>query len=218
MIRVERASEPPGFDAEVRLPGVLALRELRGDPTVPKRPGRKRKRVPTLWTHALPDLRTAYRRTCAYSALYVHPQARDTVDHFVARDTDLDLAFEWDNFRYASLDANRLKGARPVLDPFEVQDGWFVLNLATFKVEPSIDVLKGQQEAWANTLRIVNDVQFVEARRWYHERYFGRRLNDFDPDEPMPLSVLESEAPIVARQLRLQGRLRPEDLKRGGEE
>ena len=211
MIRVEPAPEPPTFDAEVRQPGLLALRELRGDPTVPKRAGPKRKHVPTLWTDALPHLRHAYRRTCAYSALYVHRQARDTVDHFVARDDDVELAYEWNNFRYASIDANRLKGARTVLDPFTVEDEWFVLNLGTFEVEAAVEVSDDRRAAWDNTLRILNDVQFVEARRWYHERYFGRKLQSWDPEEPLPLSVLEAEAPIVARQLRAQGRLKAED-------
>jgi hypothetical protein len=212
VIRVDRAPEPESFDAEVRQPGLLALRELRGDPTAPKRPGPKRKHAPALWTQALPALREAYRRVCAYSAFYIHPQGRDTVDHFVARDVDLDQAYEWDNLRYAALDVNRLKGARPFLDPFEIEDHWFVLNLATFKVEAAVQIPHAHRQTWDNTLRVVNDVQYVEARRWYHERYFGRRLYPFDPDEPIPLSLLEAEAPFVARQLRLQGRLRPEDV------
>lgn len=211
MIHVVKADEPGTFDTEIRQPGLLALRELAGDPTVPKRPGRKRKHAPKLWTKALPDLRTAYQRTCAYLALSIHPHARDTVDHFVARDTDMGQAYEWDNFRYAGLDVNRLKGTLSFLDPFLVEDAWFRLNLATFKIEAAIAIPQAQRDAWRNTLRVLNDAPFVEARRWYHERYFGRKLYSWDPEEPLPLSLLEAEAPIVARHLRAQGRLKAED-------
>lgn len=213
MIRVERADQPATFDDDVRQPGLLALRELVGDPTVPRRRGPKRKHLPTLWTRALPDMRISYRRTCAYLAMHIHRgTGRDTVDHFVARDIDRSLAYEWRNFRYASLDVNRLKDVKPVLDPFEVEDGWFGLNLATFEVEARVPRAEAETVPWKNTLEILNEPTFRDARRWYHERYFGRKLDDFDPDEPMPLGTLRAEAPFVARELRRQHRLRREDM------
>lgn len=212
MIRVERADEPATFDAAVRMPGAVALLELDGSPEAPPRPGRKRKNLPTYWRRALPDMRVLFRRTCAYLALHIHrATGRDTVDHFVPVDADRSLAFEWNNLRYASLEINRAKGTKAVLDPFEVQDDWFGLNLATFAVEARLDPAPDSRAAWVNTLAIVNEPVFCDARQWYHERYFGRKMNDFDPDEPMPLSTLRAHAPFVARELERQGRLRPED-------
>lgn len=208
MIRVAPADEPASFDADVRQPGLLALRELDGDPTVPRRRGPKRKKVPKLWTRALPEMRALYRRTCAYLAMHIHRgTGRDTVDHFVAVDVDRSQAYEWDNLRYASLDVNRLKGVDRVLDPFELEDGSLGLNLATFEVEARVPIPAAEDEVWATTLRILNEPTFCEARRWYHERYFGRKLDDFDPDEPMPYATLVAEAPFVARELQRQGRL-----------
>lgn len=208
MIRVARAQEPETFDADVRQPGLLAIRELEGDPTVPRRPGPKRKKLPALWTKALPEMGVLYRRTCAYLALYIHhATGRDTVDHFIARDIDRSLAYEWTNLRYASLDVNRLKGVHRLLDPFEIEDGSLGLNLVTFKVEARVPIPATESEVWTTTLRILNEPTFCEGRRWYHERYFGRKLNDFDPDEPMPYATLVAEAPFVARELQRQGRL-----------
>lgn len=212
MIRVEPADEPASFDDGIRQPGSLALREIAGDPSVPQRTGPKRKHLPQLWTHALPAMRLLYRRTCAYLALHIHRgTGRDTVDHFIACATDRSLAYEWSNFRYASLDANRLKGTRPFLDPFKVEDSWFQLNLSTFEVEARITIPDADRTAWTNTLKVLNEPTFCAAREWYHERYFGRKLDPFDPDAPMPLSDLLAHAPFIARELRRQGRLRPED-------
>lgn len=212
MINVTPADEPEAFDTDVRLPGLLALRELANDPTVPTRPGPKRTHLPKLWTKALPDMRRCYRRTCAYLALHIHRgTGRDTVDHFTPVSVDKSQAYEWNNFRYASLDVNRLKGTRPFLDPFVVGDDWFTLNFSTFKVEARVAPDHGNREQWANTLDVLNEPTFCDARRWYHARYFGLKLDDFDPDSPIPLTTLEAEAPFVARELRRLGRLRPGD-------
>lgn len=209
MIRVERAAEPPGFDAEVRQPGALALRELAGDPTVPPRRGPKRKNVPDVWTRALPELRVRYRRTCAYLAMYIHPATgRDTVDHFLPWRADpARRAFEWGNFRYASHEVNRAKGTRRVLDPFEVEDGGFRLNLATFEVEARQPVADSDAEVWRDTLAMLNEPVFRDARAWYHDRYLGI-AEGFTA--PMPWATLAREAPFVARELERHGLRRPE--------
>lgn len=212
MIPVRLADEPARFDVEVRQPGLVAVRELAGDPLVPRRRGPRRQRLPELWTRALPDMRRLYRRTCAYLGLYVHRgTGRDTVDHFVPKTADRRLAYEWSNLRYASADVNRLKGTRDFVDPFHVEEGWFGLDLVTFRVRVCHDVSPGDEPRWAHTLKVLNEPTFCDARQWYHERYFGRQLDSLDPNEPMPYETLCVEAPFVARELRRQRRLRPED-------
>ena len=213
MIRVAQADKPPDFDALVGGPGQDVLWELEGDPRAPTRSGPKRKHLEDLWTQALPAMRTRYQRRCAYLALHIHRgTGRDTVDHFLPKETHRHLAYTWDNYRYACLDINRAKGTLQVLNPFEVEDDWFALALDTFKVEARIPIPADQKTRWENTLKIVNDPVFCDARRWYHERYFGRKLDDADPDDPMPYAALMHEAPFVAAELRRLGRLRPEDL------
>lgn len=214
MIRVAMADKPLDFDELVANPGQIVLWELAGDPRAPKRTGPKRKQLAELWTKALPAMRTLYERRCAYLALHIHRgTGRDSVDHFLPKQDPRyrDRAYAWDNYRYASLDVNRVKDVLEVLDPFEVQDDWFGLALDTFKVEARVPIPPERKSAWDNTLKIINDPLFCDARRWYHERYFGRKLEPSDPEEPMPLAMLLHEAPFVAAELRRLGRLRPED-------
>lgn len=211
MIRVRQAARPDTFDDLVANPGQMVLRELASDPRAPKRLGPKRKKLAPLWTRMLPEMRKLYRRVCAYTALYIHRgTGRDTVDHYLDKDTHPDRAYDWDNYRYACIDVNRLKGTTSVLDPFEVCDDWFGLNLVSFEVE--LRVPSGPDTTkWAKTLKILNDPSFCDARKWYHERYFGRKLDDFDPADPMPYETLLRESPFVARELRRQNRLNPGD-------
>ena len=212
MIPVAMADEPASFDALVRQPGRIVLLELAGSPEAPKRRGRKRVNQTDYWTRALPEMRQLYRRTCAYLAMYIHRgTGRDTVDHFLPKTPPSRNSYEWSNFRYASLDVNRLKDQLPFLDPFQVRPGWLVLNLVSFKLEAGVPVPTGQEAAWEATLKVLNDPTFCDARLWYHERYFGRKLDESDPDEPMTLATLTQEAPFVAQELRRQDRLKPGD-------
>lgn len=214
MIRVSPAPEPADFAERVGEPGERVLRELRGDPAAPRRRGPKRRQLdPSIWARILPDLRRVYHRRCAYTALLVFPEVRDSVDHFKPKENERfrDLAYTWGNYRYALLDANRIKGADEVLDPFEVQDDWFSLNLDSFKVETTESFPSHLRPLWEATERIVNDPMFCDGRRWRHEAYFGRAAEPGLPAVVIDLATLELQAPMVARALRSRGLLRDED-------
>ncbi len=226
MIRVPRAPAPADFEARVAGPGRRALQELLGDPAAPTRRGPKRKRtygsindIPPselekthYWTRALPDMKRAYGYTCAYLAMKIHPATgAATIDHFIPKERDPGRAYDWDNFRLSTGLINAYKDThQDVLDPFEVEDGWFTLNLLSFKVLPNSQLDTTMRERVRVTIdeRLrLNEPTFCEARRVYHDRYHGLG----DSLEPWPLSWLETECPFVARELRRQGRLRPED-------
>ena len=150
MMRVAPAPEPPHFDRLVRRPGLGAIGELVGEPPEPPRRGRRRKKVaerreeipgdayPPLWTEVLPDLRREYRHICGYTCLYVEPvTGAACVDHRVPKARAWDRVYEWDNYRLAcSLMNSRKQDAENVLDPFEVGDDWFVLELVSYHVLP----------------------------------------------------------------------------------
>jgi hypothetical protein len=57
------------------------------------------------------------------------------VEHFISQSACLEcdqphLAYDWANYRYIMPELNSRKGARPpLLDPFEVQEGWFEIVL-----------------------------------------------------------------------------------------
>ena len=62
----------------------------------------------------------------------------DTVDHYIPKSLDVRSAYEWSNYRFACARMNARKGvAAEVLDPFEVQDGWFQLELVRFQLLPA---------------------------------------------------------------------------------
>lgn len=230
MIPVEKQPEPrpPGFDfdARVRQRGQSALAELMGRAPTIRRPGPAiAKRVERLedldpqtlrdyayWTHALDALYGAYRGICAYSCFRISPLGSPTVDHFVAiTSAKLADAYEWDNYRLACSLMNSCKREFPdVLDPFVIQDGWFVLDVDTLEVEPAPGLAPELRERIAHTIARLklNSRECTLTRR----RYFDLYWNPPDPTRPVPLWFLAEEAPFLVREMRRQGRVRPEDL------
>lgn len=236
MMRVAPAPEPPDFDHKVRQPGLRALRELIGDPNAPKRTGPKRKPVASrfedipvgalekaaFWTEALGDLRRSYKNLCAYLGMKIHwGTGAATVDHFLPKSKHQRLAYEWSNFRLSCATVNLFKDQEEnILDSFEIVDGDFVLDVANFEVGAAEHLSEDQRERVQETIKVLklNEPTFTQARREYHDRYHGLVFDDERGArvEPWPLSWLESECPYVARELRRQGRLRPEDQAQTG--
>ncbi|RKH94097.1 hypothetical protein [Corallococcus sp. AB038B] len=229
MIRVEKQPEPrpPGFDFDnrVRQPGLSALAELTGQAATISRPGRpirqRASRVEDLthddlrdypyWTRALDAMHDAYQGICAYSCFYIEPLCGLTVDHFVALSrTGAPQAYEWDNYRLACSLMNAAKNQFPdVLDPFVIQDDWFTLNLATFQVEAAEGLeapLKQLVDATITRLGLASRDVSNTHRTWF-ETYWKPAV----PTQPIPLWFLERRAPFLVREMRRQGRIRPED-------
>ncbi len=228
MIPVAPAAEPDSFEEAVRVPGRRALLELSGDPAAPPRRGRGRphspvaariadipsEKLPPHWTHCLPELRLAYRDTCAYLGMKIHKATgAATVDHFLPKHRHPKQAYEWSNYRLASKQVNTNKGLHEdVLDPFLIQDGWFVLNVGTFEVAPAAeldDAMRAKVQTTIDRLKL-NEPTFCLARAEYHDRYHGLAGPVGNrPQEPLPLCWLEEECPFVAAELKRQARLRP---------
>lgn len=218
MIRVTSAPVPPRFESEVRQPGLRAIAERVGKaPASPRRAGKRFKvsatreedihpdDLPSYWTKALDDLMTAYGRICAYSCFRIHPvTGARSVDHMAAKSRAWDKVYEWSNYRLASTRLNaRKREFGDVLDPVEVQDGWFELELAGFLVKPAqgLDATTGDLvQATINRLGL-NDFRQDRARD--AEYYWSGDVS---------LRVLMEESPFVAKELRRQGKLRPGDV------
>jgi hypothetical protein len=217
MIKVNEAPEPPIFHVAVRQPGLRAIAEMVGEEPVPPRAkGRKYKkiadsrdkipagRLPSLWTKALDDLMAAYDRICAYSCFRIHPVTGSrSVDHMAAKSRAWDQVYEWKNYRLASSLLNaRKREFGDVLDPFLIEDDWFELELVGFQVKPAKHLdqpTRNQVQATIDRLGL-ND--FRTSRERDAENYW----------KGVPFSVLMEESPFVARELRRQGQVRPEDL------
>jgi hypothetical protein len=214
MIRVIQAPEPPSFDKQVRKPGLRAIAEMVGEE--PPRASGKRfskialerhlispKSFPPYWTEALEDLMVTYDSICAYSCFRIHRvTGAASVDHMAAKSKAWDRVYEWDNYRLACSRLNARKNDySDVLDPFEVQDDWFHLELVGFQVLPNNEITDQdlRSRIQATIVRLgLNDNSFRKAR--------AEDSEDYKSGEVL-LKTLTRHSPFVARELRRQGRL-----------
>lgn len=111
--------EPADFDAECRQKGVSwwVSRRLHGDTP-------NTAQFPNYWAKYEGDLASAFHQRCGWWAMWI---AEGAVEHFLSKKNRPDLAYEWSNYRYIAGSVNGSKGTHDdkVLDPFEVQNGWF---------------------------------------------------------------------------------------------
>ena len=208
MMRVHLAPEPDAFDEKVRQPGRPALDRL----AVQKYSGSKEaipaSEFPPCWRKSIDDLLAAYNRICSYLCLYI-PRATGarSVDHMIPKSLAWDRAYEWDNYRLACSLMNARKGAATsVLDPFEVEDGWFALELVEFQVLPADGLPDPTATAVDDTIRRLrlNDKECRDAREEFAVDYWCEKVR-FD--------YVKRHAPFVASELRRHNRVGPADLQ-----
>ena len=220
MIPVTPAPEPPAFDKKVRQPGLRAIAELVGEqPDPPRTAGRPHSPVaasrdeipagkfPPYWHEMLDDLMESYHQICAYLCLHINRvTGASSVDHAIAKSRRWDLVYEWSNYRLAYLQMNARKGAAAdVLDPFEIGEDWFTLELVGFQVVPGSGLPDDVAKAVKDTIKRLrlNDHEYCEIRAEHAERYLSGKN---------PLHHLMQHAPFVAMELRRQHQLLPEDI------
>lgn len=217
MIPVERATEPPSFDARVRAPGLSAIAELVGEPPTIRRKGPRRKKIaprrsaipadafPPFWRLATPELLASYGRVCAYTCLFIWPMTGSaTVDHWAPRSRRWDQVYEWDNYRLAcSLVNSRKNDYGGVIDPLEVTDGLFALDLVSLTACPGPKAGRRRAKVRATIKRLgLDSAEYAKELEEYFNAYMGDDLS---------LAQLERRAPFLARELRRQGKLRAGD-------
>ena len=181
MIRFERVPEPAEFTEKARVPGEAWL-------TANPRDGRPK----DYWTPFKGALAEGFRNLCAYSAMY---EPVGTVDHFVSCDEDRSRAYEWDNYRYCAAWINSSKGNLPaarLLDPFDIEDGWFELHLPSLqqRVSDAVpDEIRGRAEYVLVRLRLRDDERVVRQRREWYRMYQDGELSQ---------DGLARKAPLIA--------------------
>ncbi len=181
MIRFERVPEPADFDRRARMPGNQWLAD-HPDGTRPK----------DFWSPFKGTLADGFRNLCAYSAMY---EPVGTVDHFVSVDEDRAQAYEWENYRYCAAWINSSKGNVPaarLLDPFDVENGWFELHLPSLQLRVSDrvpDEIRDRAEYVLVRLRLRDDERVMRQRREWYRMYQDGELSP---------SGLEGKAPLIA--------------------
>lgn len=215
MIRLKLADEPDGFEDTVRTPGLRAIAEMVGEKP-PRRAGKRYAKIadrredippdkfPPYWADALDDLMRLYDRVCAYSCFYIHPVTGGrSVDHFAAKSRRWDKVYEWDNYRLAcSLLNARKREFADILDPTEVKDGWFQLELVGFQIVPDPLLPRRTQDAIRTAVDRLELDDFRNERAEDAEQYWAGHVS---------LAILTKESPFVAKELRRQGRLNAGD-------
>jgi hypothetical protein len=192
VIHVPLQPEPARFDALVRQPGLRAL-------------GAKVEHLPPYWRECLDDLRDSYRSICAYLCVIVpRGTGARSVDHAAPKSKRRELAYEWSNYRFVcSLMNARKRDLDDVLDPMEIPDGWFVLELSFLQVLPAEGLhgeVRERVQATIERLKL-NDRECIAARELYYTPYLEGRL---------PLELLQEWSPFVAREVVRQGLARRE--------
>jgi hypothetical protein len=192
LIPIQAQPEPLDFSRKVREPGKAFLKIV-PHPTTTEWKNRE------YWQRALPDLYRAYGGICAYSAEWVpYTTGNPTVDHFIPKFVEPELAYEWSNYRLASSRFNSRKGShQDILDPFTLEADWFILDFPSLQVKPNPKLSDSQANlVMATRKRLgLNDDLCVQSRlRWIQTFCNG----DID------FAYLKRNAPFIAYELERQ--------------
>jgi hypothetical protein len=193
MIHVTPPAEPSDFDQKARQPGNAWLAQNLDDngqlPTG--------KRPPDKWTPFKAQLAAGFSNRCGYAAMY---EPVGTVDHYLSCDNHPRLAYEWQNYRYVSGWINASKGTLDdrVLDPYNIQNGWFEILLPSLQLVLTEALPAGERQRAKFTLErlhLRDDERIIRQRQQWCGLYQEGKLT---------LAGLEMVAPLIARAIRKQ--------------
>jgi len=192
LIPIRAQPEPVNFSKKVREPGKAFLKKI-PHPTTREWKNRE------YWQRVLPDLYEAYGGFCAYCAEWISRTTCDCqVDHFIPKSIQPELAYEWNNYRLASCRFNRKKGIyQDVLDPFNLEPDWFILEFPSLAVKPNpaLSAFQAKQViATRDHLGLNDEICMVSRLRWIRD--FCRRSITFE--------YLKQNAPFIAYELERQ--------------
>ena len=188
MIHVEPQPEPADFESKVRRRGLAYLRRKKIPLDRPLPAGTE---FEPYWRECLDELHAEYRGICAYLAVFIERVIGGaSVDHFVAKSKRPDLIYEWSNYRLAcSVMNSRKREYEDVLDPFEIENGWFRLEPASGRIYPNPELGDPEKAAVQRTIdRLGLDDsgnREIRARRFYEyctggcDSNFLRRYSPF---------------------------------------
>jgi hypothetical protein len=193
MIRVQPQPEPPEFDTLVRQPGLVFLQ---GNP----QPTNSQWKSRSYWRGIIPKLRVCYQEICAYCCHWIPPDTgSSTVEHFLSKHKYPKQAYEWSNYRLVSGTLNGRKGTQDdILDPFHIQNGWFVIDFPSLLVKPAQGLAASIAQSVQRTIDVLalnDEGTCVQGRQAYIRDYC---LNYID------FTCLRTKAPFIALELQRQ--------------
>lgn len=175
MIYVTPKPEPNDFNIKIR---------QKGNTWLINNPNYKINKLPNYWVDCLDDLHAAYGGVCAYYGWYIDKvSGACSVDHFHPKSDPnyQNVIYEWSNYRFACLNANRKKkDFQDVIDPFSPHvAGAFELNLSSGEIShaPNLsNALKQVIQATINRLKL-NEPNNCQKRREDFAAYENRHIN-----------------------------------------
>lgn len=174
-------TEPADFDQRCRKRG---LQWLNRNPDT--------KRPTDYWSEFRAELAVGFHDRCGFGAMWI---SSGTVDHFVSCSENRLKAYEWSNYRYLDGWINSSKSkkrSQDLLDPFEVGEGWFEIELPSLQLKLTDAVPPEYRRRADYTLRnlpIRDDERLIRQRRAWYELYEQGKLT---------LDGLREKAPLIA--------------------
>jgi len=196
VIPVHPAPEPADFDEKVRQPGLRWLQNHGLPLSGPVPPGTQ---LDPAWRACMKQLHRAYGGHCAYVSCYIEPvTGHRTADHFVPKSRHVELAYEWSNYRLACGKLNaRKQNFEDVLDPFEIEERTFELNLCLGSIHPSPRLPGAQRQVAEATLQRLR-LDDGECRRMRKDLIDSYVTGQIDED------ILRRYSPFVWYEMRRQ--------------
>lgn len=199
MIPVTAQPEPADFDVKVRKKGLAYLARKGFSLNQPFPP---KTEIKPYWRDCLSDLHRSYGGVCAYLCVFFERvTGSGSVDHFIAKSANAGLAYEWSNYRLACSTMNsRKREYADVLDPFELTERMFRLDLVTGHIYPNPNLDQTTRDAVKETIQRLglDDALCRELRTdWYQYHLRG----------DISSTYLEQKSPFVWYEAKLQGLL-----------
>lgn len=177
--------------ARVPAPPAFARESQRGKVWLARNPDSK-ERPPAYWREFSIDLGRGFQFLCGYMTLWT---TDGTVDHFVSINEDRSRAYDWDNYRYVAGWVNSSKQnvvSTDILDPYEVEEGWFEILLPTLELVVTSKVPPGKRTQAEQTLKrlpIGRDERAIKRRGVYYDEYLKKEIG---------IAELRKRAPLLA--------------------
>ena len=193
MIRVLLKPEPENFNSLVREPGNAFL-------SICPNPNSKQFEKHPYWRSIGKRLCSDYDNICSFCCQIIHDTTGfSTVEHFKPKVAFPSQAYEWSNYRLVCGKLNARKGNHQILDPFEIEDEWFLINFPSLLIYPNPELdtlLKAKISYTISILKLNNEGDCVRCRTRYIEGYCQGKYG---------LDHLYDEAPFLAKELVRQG-------------
>lgn len=181
MIPVPTPPKPANFDGEVLIPGEAWLAA---------NPNATRPRP--FWDKYRVELETAFSSLCGYAAM-LDPTG-GTVDHYFSFKNYPELTYDWENYRFASgtLNSSKKTADSDVLDPYDVQAGWFEITLPSLQLQVTKLVPSHLEEKAKYTIQRLGLRDGEKVIRWRKSWY------DMHLKGKLLLPGLWDVAPLIA--------------------